>query len=156
MKPWVADFFFVQFYKYPGIIEGILLRIKGEDLDLSFKKDPWKGSFSLRRDFLANIPQSHCSFIKKGKENEEKRPPRGPNKKRARQRATLAPMGLLSPLRRLTSVFGMVTGVTAAPLPPDSFFPRPLATGHCSTRPSRVPRKLAPDSAYSDPDESGI
>ena len=34
-------------------------------------------------------------------------------------------MGLLSPLRRLTSVFGMVTGVTAAPLPPDSFSPAP-------------------------------
>ena len=44
-KPWVADFFFVQFYKYPGIIEGILLLIKGEDLVLSFEKVLGKDRF---------------------------------------------------------------------------------------------------------------
>ena len=66
MKPWAADFFFVQFYKYPEIIEGILLLVKGEDLVLSFEKVLGKESFSSGRGFLVAIPQSHCSFIKKG------------------------------------------------------------------------------------------
>ena len=48
---------------------------------------------------------------------------------------------LSSPLRCLTAVFGMGTGVTTAPSPPD-FFPRPLGpqcslnTGCCTTCPS--------------------
>ena len=47
-----------------------------------------------------------------------------PIKEKAQQRAIFPDLSaiVLSPLQCLTSVFGMGTGVTTAPMPPDFFF----------------------------------